>query len=82
MTRKVFNLVSALIWAAQTASIALVAYFSPEHSITINSSIVIVGTAAIEVYSRFVEEYSNTTLVKGDRRNTVSFFCVLLALCC
>ena len=56
MTRKVFNLVSALIWAAQTASIALVAYFSPEHSITINSSIVIVGTAVIEVYSQFVKD--------------------------
>ena len=56
MSRKVFNLVSALIGTAQTASIALVTYFSLEHSITINSSIVIVGTSAIEVCSRFVEE--------------------------
>ena len=56
MSRKVFNLVSALIGATQAASIALVTYFSPEYSVAINSSIVIVGTAAIEVCSQFVKD--------------------------
>lgn len=55
MTRKVFNLVSTLIGAVQVASIALVTYFSPEYSVAINSSIVIIGTAAIEVCSQFVK---------------------------
>ena len=56
MSRKVLNLVSVLIGVAQVASIALVTYFSPEHSVAINSSIVIIDTAAIEVCSQFVEE--------------------------
>lgn len=51
MTRKVFNLVSALIETVQAASIALVTYFSPKYSVEINSSIVIVGTADIKVCS-------------------------------
>lgn len=56
MSRKVFDLVSALIGTTQAASIALVTYFNPEHSVVINSSIVIVGTAAIEVYSQFIKD--------------------------
>ena len=56
MSKKVFNLVNALIWTTQVASIALVTCFSSEHLVAINSSIVIVDTAAIEVCSQFVEE--------------------------
>ena len=56
MSRKVFNLVSAFIGATQAASIALVTYFSSEHSVAINSSIVIVGTAAIEICSQFIKD--------------------------
>lgn len=56
MSRKVFNLVSALIGAVQTVSIALVTYFNPEHAVVINSSIVIVSTSAIEVCSKFVKD--------------------------
>ena len=56
MNRKVFNLVRALIGTIQAASIALVTYFSPKHSVAINFSIVIVGTAAIEVCSQFVKD--------------------------
>ena len=51
MTRKAFNLVSAFIGVAQAANITLVTYFSPEYSAAVNSSIVIIGTATIEVYS-------------------------------
>ena len=51
MSRKVFNLISALIGAAQVVSIALVIYFSLEHSVAINSNIVIIDIAAIEVCS-------------------------------
>ena len=56
MSRKVFNLVSALIGAAQAASIALVTYFNPEHSVAINSSIVIISTVVIEICSQFVKD--------------------------
>lgn len=56
MSRKVFNLVSTLIGTVQAASIALVTYFSSEYSAAINSSIVIIDTATIEVCSQFVEE--------------------------
>ena len=56
MSRKVLNLVSLLIGVAQAASIALVTYFSPEHSVAINSSIIIVGTAAIEICSQFIKD--------------------------
>ena len=56
MSRKVFNLVSALIGVVQAASIALVTYFSPEHVVAINLSIVIVSTAAIEVCSKFIKD--------------------------
>ena len=56
MSRKVFNLVSALIGAAQTASIILVTYFSPKYSVAINFSIIIVNTAAIEICSQFVKD--------------------------
>lgn len=51
MSRKVFNLVNALIGVTQAASIALVTYFSHEHSVAISSSIIIVGITAIEVCS-------------------------------
>lgn len=56
MTRKVFNLVSALIGAVQTAAIVIVTYQNPEFATAINSSIVIVGTAAIEICSNFVKD--------------------------
>ena len=56
MSRKVFNLVSALIGAAQTAGVAVVTFLNPALAVAINSSIVIVGIAAIEVCSQFVEE--------------------------
>lgn len=56
MTRKVFNIVSTLIGVAQIASIAVMTYISTEYLIAINSSIVIVGTAAIEVCSQFVKD--------------------------
>lgn len=56
MSRKVFNYVSALIGAVQTIAIASVTYFSPEHAVAINSSIVIAGTAAIEICNQFVED--------------------------
>lgn len=56
MSRKVFNLVSALIGAAQAASIAVVTFFNPALAVAINSSIVIAGTAAIEICSQFVKD--------------------------
>ena len=53
-----FGIVSKvlLIGATQAARIALVTYFNLEHSVAITSSIVFIGTAAIEVSSQFLEE--------------------------
>lgn len=55
---QLFVLVSnvLLIGATQASSITLVTYFSPKYSVAINSSIVIVSTAAIEVCSQFIKD--------------------------
>lgn len=56
MTRKVFNLVSALIGAAETAAVAIVTFCEVQNAAAINSAIIIAGTAAIEICSQFVKE--------------------------
>lgn len=56
MSRKVFNLVSALIGAAQAAGVAIVTFLNPALAVAINSSIVIIGTATIEICSQFVKD--------------------------
>ncbi len=56
MSKKVFNLVSACIGGVETIAVAVVTYFAPEGATAINASIVIAGTAAIEICSQFVKE--------------------------
>lgn len=56
MSKKTFVLVSSIIGGCETISVALVTYFNPASATAINSSIVIVGTAAIDVCSQFVKE--------------------------
>lgn len=34
----------------------VVTYFNLKHSVVINSSIIIINTAAIEIYSKFVKD--------------------------
>jgi hypothetical protein len=56
MSKKVFNLVTGIIGALQTIGVAIVTYTSPEYATAINSSIVIAGTAIIEICNLFVKE--------------------------
>lgn len=56
MSKRVFNFVTGIIGALQTAGIAAVTYFNPEYATAINSAIVIAGTAVIEICNLFVKE--------------------------
>lgn len=56
MSKKVFNFVTGIIGALQTAGVAAVTYFNPEYATAINSAIVIAGTAIIEICNLFVKE--------------------------
>ena len=56
MSKKVFNLVTGIVGALQTIGVAVVTYTSPEYATAINSSIVIAGTAIIEICNLFVKE--------------------------
>lgn len=56
MSKKVFQLASAVIGGVQTIAVALVTYFQPEHATEINASILIAGTAIIEICSQFTKE--------------------------
>ena len=53
MSKKVFALVSGIVGGLQTIGIAVVTYKSPEYATAINSSIVIAGTAVIEICNLF-----------------------------
>ena len=56
MTKKMFNLVTGIIGGVQAIAVAVVTYCSPEYAAAINSTIVAVGTVAIEACSQFVKE--------------------------
>lgn len=59
MSKKTFALVSGIVGAVQAAAVAIVTYVSPEYSTAINSSIVVLGTAIIEICTKFVETNNN-----------------------
>lgn len=57
MSKKVFNLITGIIGGVETISIACVTYFCETTiAASINSSIVIAGTAVIEICNMFVKE--------------------------
>lgn len=56
MSKKVFNLVTAIVGALQAVGVAVVTYTSPEYATAINSSVVIAGTAIIEICNLFTKE--------------------------
>ena len=56
MSKKTFQLVSAIIGGVQAIAVAVVTYTSPDYAAAINGAIVIAGTAAIEIYNLFVKE--------------------------
>ena len=55
MTKKVFALVSGIVGALQTIGVAIVTYLATENATAINSAIVVVGAAIIEVCTKFVK---------------------------
>ena len=56
MSKKVFNLVTAITGALQAVGVAVVTYTSPEYATAINSAVVIAGTAIIEICNLFTKE--------------------------
>ena len=58
MTKRVFNLVTACIGGIQTIAVAVVTYVAKDAAIAsaISSSIIIAGTATIEICSKFVKD--------------------------
>lgn len=55
MSKKVFNLVTGIVGALQTVGVAIVTYTEPAFATAINSSIVIAGTAIIEICNLFTK---------------------------
>ena len=55
MSKKTFQLVSAIIGGVQAIAVAVVTYTSPEYATAINGAIVVIGTAVIEACSQFVK---------------------------
>lgn len=56
MSKKVFTLITGIVGALQTAGVAIITYTEPSYATAINSAIVIIGTAIIEVCNLFVKE--------------------------
>lgn len=56
MSKKTFKLISAIVGGVEAIAVALVTYFEPSGATAINASIVIAGTAIIEICSQFVKE--------------------------
>ena len=56
MTQKVYKLVTAIVGGLETIAVGIVTYLEPAGATAINASILIVGTAILEVCSNFVKE--------------------------
>lgn len=58
MTSKVFNLVKVCIMAAQSVAVGVVTYCVEDTAVasSVNAAIVVIGTAAVEVCSKFVKD--------------------------
>jgi hypothetical protein len=54
MSKRTFQLVSAIVGGVQAIAVAVVTYASPEYSAAINGAIVVIGTAVIEACAQFV----------------------------
>lgn len=55
MSKKTFNLVTAIVGGVQAIAVAAVTYAEPAYASAINGAIVIVGTAAIEICNLFTK---------------------------
>lgn len=66
MSKKVFNLITALVTGAETISIGLVTFFAPACAVPVNAAIPIIGAAIIAVCKLFV---------KDEQQNAPHFQC-------
>ena len=55
MSKKTYNLVSGIVGGVQTIGVAVVTFVNPSYAVAINASIVIAGTAIIEICNQFVK---------------------------
>ena len=55
MSKKTFQLISAIVGGVQAVAVAVVTYTTPEYATAINGAIVVIGTAIIEACSQFVK---------------------------
>ena len=55
MSKKTFQLISAIIGGVQAIAVAVVTYTAPEYATAINGAIVVIGTTIIEACAQFVE---------------------------
>lgn len=55
MTDKTFKLITAIVGGLETIAVGLVTYFEPQGAVAINSSIIIAGTAIVEICKQFVQ---------------------------
>lgn len=56
MNEKTFKLVTAIVGGVETIAVGLVTYFNPAGATAINASILIAGTAILEICNQFVKE--------------------------
>ena len=55
MSKKTFNFITAIVGGLETIAVGCVTYFEPANATAINSAIVVVGTAVIEVCTKFIK---------------------------
>jgi hypothetical protein len=55
MSEKTFKLITAIVGGVETIAVGVVTYLAPEGATAINASIVIAGTAIIEICNQFVK---------------------------
>lgn len=56
MSGKTFKLVTGIVGGVETIAVAIVTYLNPAAATAINASIIIAGTAIIEICNQFVKE--------------------------
>lgn len=56
MRKRTFTFISSIVGGLETIAVGCVTYFSPENAVAINASILIAGTAIIDVCAQFLKE--------------------------
>ena len=56
MSQKTYKLITAIVGGVETIAVGLVTYFNPAAATAINASVIIAGTAVLEICSQFVKD--------------------------